>query len=215
MADWLISLLQIAGILAVALWIAGKWLLRQITATLNSYLTAYAQETGKIDARIERLETLAEEQAQITKAVETIKDEIAEQAKSRDNRWAFRKDVYVTLLKATTDLLHEYDALQEYHRQATSDHAAEAQLGAEELKKLELVPKMREFYSCAYLAPLATADEIFVPIEAARRVLLQGIDDPLSPDYQRSVSEIRAALRLLVGQLQQAGRKDLWDTTEF
>jgi hypothetical protein len=110
--------------------------------------------------------------------------------------------------------LHEYDALQEYHRQAISGDDAEIQRGAEELGKLELVGKMREFYSCAYLAPLATADETIAPIEAARKALLRGVDDPLSQDYQSSVSEIRASLRMLVGQLQQAGRKDLWDTTE-
>jgi hypothetical protein len=216
MADWLILLLHVGGVIgivAVAMWITGKWLLKQITTTLTSYLAAYAQETAKIDARMERLQLLAEEQARLTRTVETIKDEIAAQAKSRDNRWAFRKDVYVSLLKATTELLHEYDGLQEYHRQAVSDDDAEIQRGAEQLAKLELIPKMREFYSCAYLAPLATADEIVAPIEEARKALLQCVDDPLDQQYQGSVSEIRASLRRLVGQLQQAGRKDLWGNT--
>ena len=80
MTDWLPPLLQIGGIgavLAVALFIMGRWLLNQI------------------DARIERIEKMAEEQAYLTRTVESIKADIAAQVKSRDNRWAFRKDVYL------------------------------------------------------------------------------------------------------------------------
>ena len=98
MTDWLPPLLQIGGIgavLAVALFIIGRWLLNQITAALNSFVTAYAQETAEIDARIERIEKMAEEQAYLTRTVESIKADIAAQVKSRDNRWAFRKDVYL------------------------------------------------------------------------------------------------------------------------
>src|ERR1022692_2552736 len=101
MADWLIFLFKIGGfgaVLVFALFLMGKWLLKQIIAALNSYVTAYAQETAKIDARIERLEKLAEEQARLTRTVESIKDEIAAQAKSRDNRWAFRKEIYCGLI---------------------------------------------------------------------------------------------------------------------
>src|ERR1039457_3040879 len=104
MANWLIAILQFGGLGAVLV-LMGKWLLKQITAALNSYVTAYAQETAKIDARIERLEKLAEEQARLTRTVESIKDEIAAQAKRRDNRWEFRKDVYVNLITASHDLL--------------------------------------------------------------------------------------------------------------
>ena len=82
----------------LALFVMGKWLLKQIAAAMNSYVTAYAQETGKIDARIKHLEKLADEQAHLTRTVEIIKDEIAAQAKSRDNRWEFQKDVYTWIM---------------------------------------------------------------------------------------------------------------------
>ena len=58
MTDWIVPLLQVGGIGAVlflALWIMGGWLLKRINAALDGYVTAYAQETAKIDARIERL----------------------------------------------------------------------------------------------------------------------------------------------------------------
>jgi hypothetical protein len=108
MNDWLGPLLQFGGtgaVVALALFIMGKWLLKQITAALNSYVTAYAQQTANIDARIANLEKLTEEQARLTIAVESIKDDIAAQRKSHDNQWAFRKDVYVNLLTAIEYIL--------------------------------------------------------------------------------------------------------------
>jgi hypothetical protein len=108
MTDWLVPLVQIGGtgaVIAFALFIMGKWLLDRITAALNSYVAAYAQETAKIDTRIEHLEKLAEEQARLTRTVEGIKDEIAAAAKSRDNRWEFRKSMYIGLITAMEQIL--------------------------------------------------------------------------------------------------------------
>src|ERR1017187_9210425 len=57
------------------------------------------------EVRIRNLEKMAEEQAKLTRTVESIKDEIAAQAKSRDNRWEFRKDVYAKLITTIHALL--------------------------------------------------------------------------------------------------------------
>ena len=57
-ADWLIFLFKIGGfgaVLLLAVIVMGKWL-KQIAAALNSYVTAYAQKTAKIDARMKHLE---------------------------------------------------------------------------------------------------------------------------------------------------------------
>src|ERR1039458_7775654 len=43
--------------------------------------------------------------------VEIAKDRIAAEAKSRDNRWAFRKDVYVNLITATSGLIRAYSGI--------------------------------------------------------------------------------------------------------
>jgi|ERR1022692_4857381 50S ribosomal subunit-associated GTPase HflX len=146
MANWLIAILQFGGLGAVLV-LMGKWLLKQITAALNSYVTAYAQETAKIDARIERLEKLAEEQARLTRTVESIKDEIAAQAKRRDNRWEFRKDVYVNLINATTDMLAGCSALlNSVNKQATFQK--------------NVWPSLTTFLRHAGLAELATADPV-------------------------------------------------------
>src|SRR5262249_40830388 len=112
--DWLTFVLQFGSTAVVVVTVAGfagKWLMRQITAALNSYVTAYAQEGGKIDSRIERLEKLVQEQAALTRTIESIKDEIAAAGKSRDNRWEFRKDVYSNLIIATSDLISHFSPL--------------------------------------------------------------------------------------------------------
>jgi hypothetical protein len=160
MADWLNLLLHIGGVIgsvAVALWITGQWLLKQITTTLTSYLTAYAQETAKIDARMERLQLLAEEQARLTRTVETIKDEIAAQAKSRDNRWEFRKEIYVNLVNSLTYLITSYG----YALVA----AKEAPVISPEINQ-RIKTALDQFLSHVYLAPLATADRVLHLIQA-------------------------------------------------
>src|ERR1035441_451151 len=109
MSDWLILLFQIGGtgtVVALALFVMVKWLLGQITAALNSYVSAYAQQAANIDARIEHLEKLAEEQALLTRTVESIKDEIAAARRSQDNRWAFQRDVYVKLVLTISEIIN-------------------------------------------------------------------------------------------------------------
>jgi hypothetical protein len=65
MADWMLLLVKVFGhiaILAILLVAVGKWLLGRITKLLDSYNTAYMQQKATIDARIDHLEKLAEEQ---------------------------------------------------------------------------------------------------------------------------------------------------------
>jgi hypothetical protein len=88
----------------LALALMGKWLVEQIAVALNSYVTAYAQETARIDARIERLETLADEQARLTRTVESVKDEIA-----RSSRWWERQAT------AYDDIIRSASRLCGYH----------------------------------------------------------------------------------------------------
>jgi hypothetical protein len=164
MVDWLALLLQIGGfgaVLLLALFVGGKWLIKRITAALDSYTTAYLQQKAAIDARIERLEQLAEEQARLTRTVESIKDEIAAQAKSRDNRWAFRKDVYVKLVFTISEIINRIAAVA-----AIPPPAAPGPQGRQphiELLKENmdrLLDLQRDFLSYTAIAPLAMADEI-------------------------------------------------------
>jgi hypothetical protein len=110
MTDSLIPLLQLGGTGAVllAVVVMGRWLRSKNNTALDSYMTAYGQESARIDARIQHLEKLVEEQARFARTVETIKDDIGAQRKLHDNRWGFRKDVYVRLIDSVVDLIGVY-----------------------------------------------------------------------------------------------------------
>ena len=76
--------LVIPGIIGAGLALFGVWLTNKNNAATNA-----ANRQHELD-------------------VERIKDEIAPQAKSRDNRWEFRKDVYVNLITATSGLIRAW-----------------------------------------------------------------------------------------------------------
>lgn len=213
MADWLILFLQLGGfgaVLVVALFVLGKWFLKRITTALDSYTTAYLQQKAAIDARIESLEKLAEEQARLTRTVESIKDEIAAEAKSRDNRWEFRKEVYVNLLNATTDLIDIYAKASSYSTHLSGTPSEQITLRFQSLTN-DYAKALKRFLRYADVAPLALADEVAPLVSAATYQLKQRIDwQSLEANTQ---CEAKAKTMLLFkGKLQAAGRKDLWGT---
>src|ERR1039457_7714504 len=111
MAAWISLLVQIGAtgaILVIAVGVMGRWLWRKIDTAVNAYTGKYLEQKATIDARIASLEKLVEEQARLTRTVESIKDEIAAQRKSRDNRWAFRKDIYCSTVKALFMVIYGY-----------------------------------------------------------------------------------------------------------
>ena len=225
MADWLTFLFNIGGfgaVLVLALFVMGKWLLKQITAVLNSYVTAYAQETAKIDARMKRLEQLAEEQARLTRTVETIKDEISAQARSRDNRWAFRKDVYVNLISATSALVTAYSGI------ATSvKHADQLKRDGTPATDPQMQDVMQHhaasvgdfrthritYKTYLALSPLAIAEDV-VPLATSTWEQVKDLTFTTPELIEANVPQILAALDTLILKLQKAGRKDLWGTPE-
>ena len=218
MTDWLVPLLQFSGtgvVIAVALYIMGRWLLTKITVALNAYVVAYAQETAKIDARIERLEKLAEEQARLTRTVETIKDEISAQAKNRDNRWAFRKDVYVNLITTNHDILKILHTFAYAAKLRADPNAALRQLALKmvEDEQPKLAASLKTFTTYATLAPIATADDVLPLLAAASSQGFQQISFD-SPDAAAHIHAQMNVLSDLLKHLQTAGRKDLWGAPE-
>ena len=158
MADWLVhSLVQIGGtaaLLAVAGIATGKWLWKKIDAALGSYTMAYSQEAARVDARVGCLEKLAEEQSRLTRTVEGIKDEIAAQRTMHDNRWAFRKDVYVNILAACDALASSLVAIQTMQRTINSRTPGyESLLALQQQNTRDMVQAQREFSKHAFLAP--------------------------------------------------------------
>jgi outer membrane murein-binding lipoprotein Lpp len=209
MADWLIFLLKLGGfgaVLVLALIVMGKWLLKQIAAALNSYVTAYAQETAKIDARIKHLEKLAEEQARLTRTVESIKDEIAAQAKSRDNRWNFWKDVYVALINDTTGWIRFYTNIKQTKTDARGEMNAESK--AEFLQQHRTLTDTFMNHVC--LARLTLATEAINAIDTTAKDLLTPMDLLSAAGLQTKIDTYISLRNLLC----VAGRNQLWDTPE-
>lgn len=211
MADWLIHfLLQIGGTAAL-LAVAGLWLWRKIDKALESYTTAYANGQAAIDVRIRNLEKLAEEQARLTRTVEGIKDEIAAERKSRDNRWEFRRRVYENIITSVADLIIVLNAgliFMESHKDAQITPAIQKDLD-------NLTGKISEagstFSRNASLSPLATADGV-------NRSLLQHVTAfqalfGASKDRQ-TVRGFLETFTSLLPLLQAEGRKELWGDSE-
>lgn len=129
MAAWLVHLLvQIGGtapLLALAGFVMSKWLWRKINAALESYTTAYFNGQAAIDVRIRNLEKLAEERARLTRTEESVKDEIAAQRRLENNRWDFKKDVYLNLVTLGFELLGHLDRLQQFLEEPTNEYQPE------------------------------------------------------------------------------------------
>jgi hypothetical protein len=172
---------------------------------LSAYTNKYLEQKPAIDARIANLEKLVEEQARLTRAVESVKDEIAAQAKSRDNRWAFRKEVYVSLINACTDLISAQSGLQSLALDNSDDQKRLAEC------REAVMSCSAELVRYANLAPLATADSVqrIVAEAVTEMAHLASTEDEL-PQLQIVIDHVFS----LRSSLQQAGRKDLWGTPE-
>jgi len=107
------------------------------------------------------------------RTVETIKDEIAAQRKSRDNRWEFRKDVYVNILTACDSLANSVVAIQTMQRTINSQAPGyESLLPLQQQNTRDMVQAQREFSTYALLAPLVLADDVEPLVQVARKELI-------------------------------------------
>jgi len=145
-------------------------------------------------------------------SIERIKDEIAAEAKSRDNQWEFRKEVYVNLLNSITDCI---SVLSQFHELELLSPTKMASPEAELQKRLAdhrgiFMSASGTSIRFANLAPLAVADSV-IPI-------LMTLDKQL-PAFFASNVERAASLKAIANfnaardALQDAGRKDLWETS--
>lgn len=133
--------------------------------------------------------------------VEIARAKIAAKYKSEDNRWEFRKEVYVNLINATDDLLTGFATLLRLN--AFNDASAFS---------AEIIPPFKTFLRHASLAPLAKADLVPSLVSAAVDAIMR-VDD----DGQTSSAQVRTLyghLGALRTSLQEAGRKDLWEAPE-
>jgi hypothetical protein len=217
MPDWLVHLvIQIGGVGAV--WMIVKWLLKPISTALNSYVAAYSEQKASIDARFANLESLSEEQAHIARAVESIKDQFSAQAKSRDNRWDFQKEVYYNLIKLTADLAGIFVKKAGLERlrlaaDLTDKIYAEGLKNKREINLAELERAVAEFITYANIAPLATADDVNPLVQEVKHIIGTPVDYN-SPAFEGQITQKIDALTSLLQKLQIAGRKALWKSDE-
>jgi hypothetical protein len=208
-------LIQIGGMGAVFFAIV-KFLLKPIWTTLNNYATAYVNGQAAIDVRIRNLEKLVEEQARLTRTVESIKDEIAAQRKSHDNRWAFRKDIYCSTVKALFMVIYGYMRVLQCLPLLKDENAETRARGERMLKDAQTDLQLygNEFMTNAVVAPLAMADDVASAVDAALKHTLQPVVlNGMDIDTKLLQMEIDR-LTTLFGMITQAGRKDLWGTPE-
>lgn len=180
--------LVVPGIIGAGLALFGVWLTNKYNAATNA----------------------ANRQHQLH--LERMKDETAAQAKSRDNRWEFLKEVYVNLLNAATDLIDIYAQASSYAPRLSGPHSEQITLRFQSLTTA-YKEALSRFLRHADVAPLALADEVAPLVSAATEQLRRPIDWQ-SPEVHTDFEAKAMAMKLLGEKLQTAGRKDLWGTPE-
>lgn len=181
--------LLVPGIIGAGIALLGVWLTNKNNAATNEANREHALD------------------------IEGIKAKIAAEAKSRDNRWEFRKDVYVRIITSVVGLIDGYAVIKASRRLLQPTMSDE---GMQELNEThrnahsDLALKVSEFHISAALAPIATADLIIRPFLEAD-VFHGGTD---YPEYDTTLQSRLNELSTLLGRLQVAGCKDLWDSPE-
>lgn len=149
--------------------------------------------------------------------IERIKDEIAAEARSRDNRWEFRKDVYSDLIRTTCNLLTLFNESLAINQTYLSN-PTEAQFEQDFKDQLTAFhPRMRaavvEYFILSNLSHLATADWLsqrFVKLSPMLNPSIKLASPEFTTTIVAAIDELNATLKTLC----EAGRKDLWDTPE-
>jgi hypothetical protein len=147
--------------------------------------------------------------------IERIKDEIAADAKSRDNRWTFRRDIYVNLIEATTALIGVYSTMRTFHTaiQATPPLATDPLIARKRSETAEAFGQaVKQFNRSSALASLATAEDVLLSIQQVLPGMSEWVD-VASPDHLTYLKRQMLVFDELRSKLQAAGRKDLWGTT--
>jgi hypothetical protein len=186
--------LVVPGIIGAGLALFGVWLTNKNNAAANAANRQHALD------------------------IEKVKDDIAAEARSRDNRWAFRKEIYVNVITASTDLLAVLNEKAGLHRirmsaQPLAEDAAGLLAKQEECNSVKLADATNRFLLYANLSPLATADDVKALIEDVKHQIGKPLDYG-GATFEGQISEKLDAIRSLIQRLWVAGRKDLWGTPE-
>ena|SRR5450759_1794136 len=158
--------------------------------------------------------------------VERVKAEIAAKYRSQDTQWAFRKDVYVNLITATSGLIRACSGVATNMSEA--NRLKHEQIPLTDLRMAGVIKRLNSdiddyvahgnvFATYFSLSPLAIAEDV-VPLVKSTWERFRELDlsSPLSsPELiAANMPEQLKTLGELLRRLQVAGRKDLWGTPE-
>jgi hypothetical protein len=148
--------------------------------------------------------------------IEIAKAEIAAKYRSQDNRWSFRKDAYVNLLRSVTALLRkrgDFLVLVKKQSRLKPENVSELKLTHDE--KAANIHEYRalfaEYMASMCIATLATGDEALTASLPSNAKIHENYS--LDSKEDQVILDIDAFGKLL-GALTLAGRKDLWATPE-
>ena len=180
--------LIVPGVIGAGLALFGVWLTNRNNATTNA----------------------ANRQHQLE--VEIAKAKIAAEYRSNDNRWDFRKTIYVALVTSTSDVTSLLSQMLNMAATYPSDTPVTPHLQ----KQIDgyadkLLVAFTAFNRNASLAPLATADKVNSSIQSQAAQL---IELGAQPKTVKTLQAMFASFTALQVALQSAGRKDLWGESE-
>jgi len=164
----LLPILGWQGLVALAVvWMAWKLLKRLIDNTekaMQGYAATYAAQTAEIDARLQRIDKLAEETAKLTDAAEKIKTQFEHELWDRQTRWIAKRDMYVRVVEAIaalrTSFLMDWTATRTRSEFIQSGKQPPERL-TEEVNKLkrQAIDVYNRFCEIRDLAVLTSSDE--------------------------------------------------------
>lgn len=179
-----------------------------LAAAAGAWFGAYFTEKGKNYATTEDLDKILDQVRKTTEATEVIRAEVSGDLWERQNRWAFKKDVYLRLLAGLSDAASAVRQLIFLDEQmaATGRREPGSPIGrAMDLHFDEMKKAMVEIRHSAFVMPLVCSD-------ATRNAL-----DELLVEWLRSeqaggteyLQGVRAALSRTIDAVTDAAREDL------
>jgi hypothetical protein len=154
--------------------------------------------------------------------VEIAKAEIAAKYRSQDNRWAFRKDVYVNLITtisgligACSDVATNMTRFHQLKQELTplTDPRMTAVLEGLKTNIDDQIAHGNVFATYVSLSPLAIAEDV-VPLVTSTWEKFEDLDLSTPELIAANMPEKQKTLGELLRKLQAAARKDLWGTPE-
>lgn len=179
-----------------------------LAASAGAWFGSYFKEKGKNYATREDVDKILDQVRKTTEATEVIKAEVSGDLWERQNRWAFKKDVYLRLLVGLSDAASAVRQLVFLDEQmaATGRRDPESSIGRTmDLYFNEMKKAMVEIRHSAFVVPLVCSG-------ATRKALDQLLEEWLRSEQAGGTEYLqgaRAALSRTIDAVTDTAREDL------